>query len=450
MSNENVLKQYDDWLKDDSKVAAFVMRQWLKPVEEVAFGDENKAVIFPPTYATGDNESPYNIDRFDDKTSVCQIDSVGSQANRMEPIFEREEYKELVPQVFIKRNSDDDNPLSLLEAGHRAADAVVRFTFGPTAEGDDTDATTEPLGQQLWNAYEAWHRRGDAEKLARIAPTSIVFGSWDSRATQAKLPRIVRSVIRAYNVKELHRSAQYSTIAGQILGEGEAETKTEGAEAELGLAHVPAVKTHGGIEVLGSIRRDAMINLVALRSLGVTAKEDEKPEEKEERELQLRRYILGLALIAFTADQDGFLREGCHLVPDKAKPVEWSLVKHDGSRDDPPDLTPNVAKTFAVAATAAFIGQTETITATFAPELAQALLSISNADERKKLLRSGPITTPDTLRTLLDKLNANKLKSACERYGLATNGNRAEYVTRLAAFYSKLETGNADEEESSE
>ena len=25
-------------------------------------------------------------------------------------------------------------------------------------------------------------------------------------------------------------------------------------------------------------------------------------------------FILGLALIAFTADHDGFLREGCHLV----------------------------------------------------------------------------------------------------------------------------------------
>jgi len=390
MSNDNVLEQFDDWLKGDSKVAALMMRQWLKPVEEVAFGDGEKSVIFPPTYATGDNESPYNIDRFDDGTSVCQIDSIGSQANRMEPIFKREKYKQLIPQVFIKRNPDDDTPLSLLDAGHRAADAVVRFTFGPTGNGDSTDKTVEPLGQQLWNAYEAWHRRGDAEKLARIAPTSIVFGSWDSRATQAKLPRIVRSVIRAYNVKELHRSAQYSTIAGDILEDGDAEVTTTGPKAELGLAHVPAVKTHGGIEVYGGIRRDAMINLVALRSLGVTAKENERPEDKAERELQLRRYILGLALVALTEPQEGFLREGCHLVPDETQPADWSLVKHDGTKDDPPALNQVSVKSFADEAAGAFVVAQGPITATFDQTLANDVLNLSK-DARKKVLRQGPV-----------------------------------------------------------
>lgn len=385
MSNENVMKEFDDWLRDDSKFAALVMQQGLKPLEEVAFGDDEKAVIFPPTYAADQNESPYNIDRFDDGTSVCQIDSVGSQANRMEPLFKSEEYRALVPQVFIKRNPDDDNPLSLLDAGHRAADAVVRFTFGPTGSDDEQDGgSAEPLGQRLWKAYDAWNRRGDAELLARIAPTSIVFGSWDSRATQAKLPRIVRSVIRAYSVKELHRSAQYSTIAGEILGEGEAEIKTEGAEAELGLAHVPAVKTHGGVEVHGGIRRDAMVNLVALRSLAA-------PSGEEKDNLKLRRYILGLALVAFTADQDGFLREGCHVVPDTDKPAEWSLVKHDGSKTDPPASLSDQAKAYAEAAADSFEVERGTITATFAPKIANDVLNLPK-DTRKKVMRQGPVT----------------------------------------------------------
>lgn len=382
MSNESVLEQFDDWLKDDSRVAALVTRQWLKPVEEAAFGDEEKAVIFPPTYAAGDDESPYNIDWFDDGSSVCQIDSVGSQANRMEPIFKREEYKSLVPEVIVQTNN---GPINLLDAGHRAADAVVRFTFGPIGDGESPDKTVEPLGQQLWNAYEAWHRRGDAEKLARIAPTSIVFGSWDSRATQAKLPRIVRSVIRAYNVKELRRSAQYSTIAGEILEEGDAEVTTTGPKAELGLAHVPAVKTHGGIEVHGGIRRDSMINLVALRSMAATS-------GTKEGNLKLRRYILGLALIAVTAEQDGFLREGCHLVQDEDKRVESWLVKHDGSKDAPPDLPSDQVKTFAEGVAEVFKVARETITATFAPDLANAVLAITDSKARKKLLRKGPVT----------------------------------------------------------
>src|SRR5262245_47806737 len=100
MSNEQTLKQYDEWLNDRSTIAALVMRERLLSVEGKA------AVIFPPTYAKPERSRDedwlgYNIDRFSDGTNVCQIDSVGSQANRMEPIFKREEYKHLVPQVII-------------------------------------------------------------------------------------------------------------------------------------------------------------------------------------------------------------------------------------------------------------------------------------------------------------------------------------------------------------
>jgi CRISPR-associated protein Csb1 len=88
MKNEDMLKQHDNWLKDDSQFAALVMRQWFQPVE----GEE--AVIFPPTYARPDGTREqdwlgYNIDG-EGASSICQIDSVGSQANRMEPIFKRE------------------------------------------------------------------------------------------------------------------------------------------------------------------------------------------------------------------------------------------------------------------------------------------------------------------------------------------------------------------------
>ena len=294
--------------------------------------------------------------------------------------------------MFIQRNENDDSSLSLLDAGHRAADAVVRFTFGPTTKDDDKDsAAVEPLGQRLWNAYEAWHRRGDAEKLARIAPTSIVFGSWDSRATQAKLPRIVRSVIRAYNVKEMHRSAQYSTIAGEILEGGDAEVTTSGPKAELGLAHVPSVKTHGGIEVHGHIRRDAIINLVALRSLGVTRKENEGVEKTRNRLLSLRRYLLGLALLALTEPQNGFLREGCQLVPDETKPTQWSVVKHDGTKDTPPTMESASVKPFADKAAEEFEVEKGTITAVFDTKLANDVLILEKV-ARKKLLRNGPVT----------------------------------------------------------
>jgi CRISPR-associated protein Csb1 len=302
--SEETLKQYDVWLTDESPLAALVMRQWLVPVEG------KDSVIFPPTYATPDRPPEgwlgYNIDRFEDGTSICQIDSVGSQANRIEPLFKRAPYDQLVPQITIEA---EGRQISLLEAGHRAADAIVRFS---------------DLAPHLEAAYQAWLDKGNAQPLAKLAPTSIVFGSWDSRATQAKLPRIVRSVIRAYDVKALHRSAQYSTIAGKILEGAQVEVTTTGIKAELGFAHVPAAWTHGGVLVQREIRRDAALNFSALRALGANPPEDT---------LKLRRYILGLALVAFTAPQETFLREGCQLVPDKDRTAEWKAVKHDGNSD---------------------------------------------------------------------------------------------------------------------
>jgi CRISPR-associated protein Csb1 len=371
----DLLRQADDWLQDDSAVVALVMHQWLEPV------DGKNAVIFPPTYAKPqgsrqDDWLGYNIDRLEDGSTVCQIDSVGSQANRMEPIFKREKYKHLVPQVVI--TAGEDRQVHLLDAGHRAADAIVRFST---------------LGPELYEAFLAFHRKGNAEKLARIAPTSIVFGSWDSRATQAKLPRVVRSVIRAFKGQPIHRSAQYSTIAGEILEGPDVEITTEGPKAELGLAHVPAVWTHGGIHLTNGseIVRDACLNLVVLRSLG---SESSTPEGNN----ILRRYILGLALVAFSAPPETNLREGCQLILSADRHANWQLVKYDGSRSDFP-ITPELALEFANAAADEFKVQQPAQPATFNAQLAQQVRALDEK-QRKELLRGGPVT-PERIQSII-------------------------------------------------
>lgn len=359
------LTKYDDWLKDDSAVAALVAREYLTPVEE------KDAVIFPPTYPvakdeSGDSIAGYNIDRFSDGTSVCQIDSVGSQANRMEPMFRRPRYAHLVAQVVIDA---PDRTISLLDAGHRAADAIVRFST---------------LGPQLHEAFCAFRDDGNAAQLAMIAPTSLVFGAWDSRATQVKLPRIVRSVIRAYNVKELTRSAQYSTIAGEILAHGDADVTAKGPKAALGLAHVPAVKTHGGVrlEQGGEIRRESIVNLAALRTLAGSS---------DDETLKIRRYVLGLALVSISAPLDPNLREGCELVLDPEKKTTWKRVLRDGTRKDE-ELTHEEALSFATGAAKALGVVAEPIRGAFNSDIANKVLGLSEAD-RKKLLRAGPVTS---------------------------------------------------------
>ena len=70
-------EELDRWATDPKGPVALHLKQKLIPVEGEG------GVIFPPTYA----DIGYNIDTLSDGTRVAIIDSVGSQANRMEPIF---------------------------------------------------------------------------------------------------------------------------------------------------------------------------------------------------------------------------------------------------------------------------------------------------------------------------------------------------------------------------
>lgn len=333
MADSPDLKQYDKWF-DEFGPAAITRRVVLTPVE----GDD--AVIFPPTYPIDkEDKAGYNIDELPSDelggrpVKVAQIDSVGSQANRVESRFSRPPLDKLVPQIVVTAG---DHRVNLLDAGHRAADAVVRCSS---------------LGEKIGEAMLAIKQNGNAVPLAKIGPTSLVFGFWDSRETQVKVPRVVRSVIRAHDVDVLRRSAQYSTTAGVILDGEKVEATVKGKKAERGFAHVPAVHAHGGVLIRkgGEIRRDAILNLSALRSLyGVDEKET----------LELRRYILGVALVAFTMSQPTSLREGCELVPkldSKAKHplVSTKLVTADGQRADL-SLTSDEALDFAMKAASVF------------------------------------------------------------------------------------------------
>jgi CRISPR-associated protein Csb1 len=203
----------------------------------------------------------------------------------------------------------------LLDAGHRAADAIARYST---------------LGPKLKQAFETYQASGDATELAKIAPTSLVFGAWDSRDTQAKLPRLVASTIRAYDVVQLSRSAQYfppvDYAKEELFDDEFLEASTERGKkigSTFGLKAAPAEGTHGGVIARGEIRREAILSLVALRTIGPNGAVGDP----------LRHYILGLALVALTYERPHDLRQGCLLVVDPQKPPAWELVWHNGSRE---------------------------------------------------------------------------------------------------------------------
>jgi CRISPR-associated protein Csb1 len=373
---------FDDWATKADGPVALRLKQTLLPVEE-------SGIIFPPTYA----DIGYNIDTLSDGTRVATIDSVGSQANRLEPIFKsasKEPEDWLVPQIDIvlrkepcgdceacKRNkggedksaeaaADDqggskkkgkkpaEEPCakprkvmrSLLDLAHRAADAVVQSSPG--------------LLELTKDAFKAL-QRGDAGPLCAIAPTSLVFGVWDSRGdTGEKRPRLVRSIIRAWDVEPVHAAAQFNSVWKLLDEKQQEELKDKAKKASkdwrkqlsgAGLMDAPATfrkvstsaakamqefrdgtpnperRVLGGVRVGGRIEREVTVNLVALRGLRGA---------DENETLALRKYLLGLSLVAASTDIELFLREGCLLcyaedgdawqqVPRRGEPTKVTL-----------------------------------------------------------------------------------------------------------------------------
>jgi CRISPR-associated protein Csb1 len=182
---------FNKWATKTDGPVALRLKQKLLPVEE-------SGIIFPPTFA----DIGYNIDTLSDGTRVATIDSVGSQANRLEPIFKSDSKNPedwLVPQIQIlirkeacgeceacqkadgskeaKKNGctqQREVTRSLLDLAHRAADAVVQ--------------ASPDLQRVLGPAFKAL-QRGDAGPLCAVAPRRSCSAFGIHEAIRAKSGR---------------------------------------------------------------------------------------------------------------------------------------------------------------------------------------------------------------------------------------------------------------------
>lgn len=338
--------QFDSWLAGDGPVALTI----IEPLEP-ATGEQS--VFFPPTFAppSRDEKPAYVIDG----NGTCLVDSVGSQANRLEPLFKNGDLAELVPAFNVKAGS---RTVDLLDAGHRAADAIVRFS---------------DQWEKLRDAFVEYRDKGYGQKLAKIAPTSLIFGVWDSRDTGAKIPRLIESTIRAYGVERLTRSAQYFSVLEKEEVAAMDLEKLGDALSEHGLLDSPATGAPGGVIAKGGIRREAVLNLVALRGIGASDLEATR---------KLQRYVLGLALVAFVAPTQLYLRQGCILVAPKGKPAEKKVVFRNGERNNF-SLSEEQATAYAKACAKDF-GVGEPIHAEFNPKLVEAAVAEKSAKKKSK------------------------------------------------------------------
>jgi CRISPR-associated protein Csb1 len=231
--------------------------------------------------------------------------------------------------------------------------------------------------------------RGDAGPLAHLAPTSLVFGYWDSRGeTKSKARRIVRSEIVAYNVARVTKRSQYWSSIDPEVNEDLVQILTEAKEtanrdpeaknpaSQLGMTDIPAPESPGGVIAFDKIERTSIIALSGLRSLtafdasprseasGATTA---LPAADLEQTLALRRYLFALSLAAVADPGAWDLREGCILVRngqpplgnirEGEAPITAVHVSFNGEEEPFPVPSPTEVEEYLNAAVKGFFGE---------------------------------------------------------------------------------------------
>jgi len=362
------------------------LEQLRKLVEEDAVAIRGRAVlepaggpgdkVFPPSHSVGDREArdgakyAFEMRRRNGNDVRCVlIDSVQSQANRMEEALEAlwTDRKLTLPVIEVDLSSaaPDVGRVTSLTAPHRVADALLRDSF-VEENGDRKLFRMSNLGRSFTDASPR-----NAAPLFKVCPTGLVFGIWDSTGPKgglgAKFQRALTSEIvgigAGAGVKTASRidPAQMVNAAAVIyrkkvepgslltwtLDPEEAEQsekheplkwgskKKEGkwvqGDGKLTTANhsniPPTIETLAGGVTIDRAEHTVVLSLAALRRLGFA-------EGGSEARLVLA--ALGLVAVLAAESRGHDLRSRCLLVPrikedKKSEALALEAVARDGS-----------------------------------------------------------------------------------------------------------------------
>lgn len=306
------------------------------------------AKVMPPTYA-GQGGPVYveEMRAVDGETIYCiSLDSVASQANRLEEAIEGEVVDGGLPLPTIWVDQHEYGVNSALKFSHRSFDAWVEDALleDGTRFGD-TDTFKALAGS----------KRGDLGELMAISPVSILLGAWASRVKNpqgaARLPRILTSELIAVGAQPGERASSridahhvsaaipvYRSEGSRFTVNADRAVKEKGKPvpyaaagekgkpSALGYGNVtPSLADHGGITMDHALQI-ATISLPALRECRFPEGGDRAPE----RDLAGRMMLatLGLRMLSAQVERGYDLRSGCLLVPEEEPTLE--LIDHVG------------------------------------------------------------------------------------------------------------------------
>ncbi|HBL44104.1 type I-U CRISPR-associated protein Cas7 [Gimesia sp.] len=388
------LKNIQDAVRDG---AAARCRAILQP----AGGEGTK--VFPPTYAG----AVYAIEKrrlpnFTEPVDCVLLDSVQSQANRMEEVLQQAiDYETLkkagvsIPLINVdftpfwdpehkdEKLSDEMRLLepvgnvSSLQAPHRIADAILRDSV-VDEEGDDKGKPFRAKKESDESSYGQKLRRvsnANATALFELCPTALLFGMWDSTGPKgglgAKFERAMVSEIVGVAASPGVRSSSridplairldagplYQTADGNGWTLDAAQAKKDKSKPLfIGKDGKPSEANHGNIKpdlkdkkgqpfhggvTISHADQTTVISFAALRRLRFPV----KGEQTAERNLAAQTVLAALGLCAATlAAESGLdLRSRCLLWPTET--LGWELLVKPGKSGDKRELTSETAIT---------------------------------------------------------------------------------------------------------
>lgn len=294
------------------------------------------ASLFPPTYVVGEEGGKYAMEgRQLGETkieSAVLLDSVPSQANRIEEALQRAIDEEQIALPLLVVTLPPDQRVTSLEAPHRIADAIFRDSELGNLPFRDSEAGKSFVTANVRNATA----------LYQLCPTALIFGTWDSTGASGglgnKFARALVSEVIGYHAQTFKKTA--GRIDPLAVTKMELHVKKDdpaiyevpkapgapvpegfkiGKPSEINHGNVAPSLSEGGVTVAWA-EQTAVLSLPALRRLRfpVGGKLDKDTEDAA------RTVLAALALVGLTlAQEQGYdFRSRCQLIPEQEPEFE--------------------------------------------------------------------------------------------------------------------------------
>jgi CRISPR-associated protein Csb1 len=300
-------------------------------------------IVFPCTVAGGKYQiSNRRIPGHDQSVSCAILDSVQSQANRMEDalLADIREGKLKLPHLEtdfggIEGLVKEIGKITCFEAPHRIFDAILRDSVN---EKGIHFPLTE-LGQKVIHSNAK-----DATAIFQVSPASLLFGSWDSTGVSGglgeKYTRCVVSEVVGINTEQATRAGtridplnlSVSIQPDKILKDTKDEMWTQIAKSrkkfdkpsEINHSSVPwpkeGAQLHGGVSV-DYIQQSTTVSFAALRQLHF-------PVGGKDQSSFAHAVLAAIALhaAALNTERGWHFRSRCDLILDDGVSPEWEIL----------------------------------------------------------------------------------------------------------------------------